>query len=137
MRRSKFTESHIVAILLRESLDWLWGMFAANTASATQSINSGRASTQGSLPTSSTVSRILRPRTASATACMPILLWRIQQSGMFHRECCSIGSKESGGHGDVSRPSNLQGQILQDHGFLAVGVLQIHSGLIGQGSASV
>jgi len=55
---------------------------------------------------------------------------------MFYRESCSAGSKESGGHGDGSGPSNLQGQSLQDRGFLAVGVLQIHSGLGGQGRAS-
>jgi hypothetical protein len=55
---------------------------------------------------------------------------------MFYRESCSAGSKESGGHGDGSGPSNLQGQSLQDRGFLAVGVLQINSGLGGQGRAS-
>jgi len=30
---------------------------------------------------------------------------------MFYRESCSAGSKESGGHGDGSRPSNLQVRI--------------------------
>jgi hypothetical protein len=99
-------------------------------------VTSGRVSTRGSLPMSSNGSRILRPRTASSSACMPSLLWRIRRSGMFYRESCSAGSKESGGHGDGSRPSNLQVQSLQDRGFFAVGVLQIHSGLGGQGRAS-
>lgn len=135
MRKSKFTESQIVAILA-EGLDWLWGMFVANTASAMQPITSGRASTRGSLPMSSNGLMILRPRTTSSSACMPSLLWRIRRSGMFYRESCSAGSKESGSHGDGSAPSNLQGQSLQDRGFLAVGVLQIHSGLGGQGRAS-
>ena len=121
---------------LRESLDWLWGKFAVNTASATQPITSGRASTRGSQPMSSNGLRILRPRMSSSSACMPSLLWRIRRSRMFYRESCSAGSKESGGHGDGSGPSNLQGQSLQDRGFLAVGVLQIHSGLGGQGRAS-
>jgi hypothetical protein len=56
---------------------------------------------------------------------------------MFYRESCSAGSKESSGNGDGSRPSNLQGQSLQDRGFLAVGALQIHSGLVGQGRAVI
>jgi hypothetical protein len=67
---------------------------------------------------------------------MSSLLWRIRRSGIIYRESCSAGSKESGGHGDGLRPSNLQGQSLQDRGFLAVGVLQIHSGLGGQGRTS-
>ena len=112
-----------------ESLDWLWGMCAANTASATQPITSGRASTRGSQPISSNGLRILMPRTASSSAFITSLLWRIRLLRMFYPESCSAGSKESGGHGDGSGPSNLQGQSLQNRGFLAVGVLQIHSGL--------
>ena len=92
-----------------KSLDWLWGMCAANTGLATQPINSGRASKRGPLPTSANGLRILRPRMASSSACNPNLLWRIGRSGMFYRESCSAGSKERGGHGAGSSPSNIQG----------------------------
>jgi hypothetical protein len=128
MRKSKFAESQrLLQSWLKESLDCLWGIFAANTASATQPITSGRASRRGSLPISSNGTKNLRPTTASSSACMLSLLWRIRRSGMFYRESCRAGSKESRGHGDGPRPSYLQGQSLQDRGFLAVGVLQIHS----------
>ncbi len=136
MRKSKFTESQIVAILAEGESGLAVGDVSANTASATQPINSGRASTPEFLQMSSSGLKILKPRRESSSACMLSLLWRIRRSRMFYRESCSAGSKESGGHGDGSRPSNLQGQSLQDRGFIAVAVLQIHSGLGGQGRAS-
>jgi len=135
MRKSKFTESQIVAILAEGESGLAVGDLCRNYG-ISNATYSGRASTRASLPMSSSGLRILRPRTASSSACMPSLLWRILRSRMFYRESCSAGSKESGGLDDGSGPSNLQGQSLQDRGFLAIGVLQIHSGLGGQGRAS-
>jgi hypothetical protein len=129
MRKSKFTESQIVGILAEGESGLAVGDVCRKHGISMQPITSGRASTRESLPMSSNGLRILRPRTASSSTCMPSLLWRIRRSRMFYRESCSAGSKESCGHGDGPRPSNLQGQSLQDRGFLAVGVLQIHSGL--------
>ncbi len=136
MRKSKFTESQIVAILAEGESGLAVGDVCRKHGISNATYYQWKSKYAGVSANELNGLRTLRPRTASSSACMLSLLCRIRRSRMFYRESCSEGSKESGGHGDGSRPSNLQGQSLQDRGFLAVGVLQIHSGLGGQGRAS-
>jgi putative transposase len=131
MRKSKFTESQIVAILAEGESGLAVGDVCRKHGISNATDYQWKSKYAGVSANELKRIKDLEPRTASSSACMPSLLWRIRRSGMFYRESCSAGSKESGGHGDGSGPSNLQGQSLQDRGLLAVGVLQIHSGLGG------
>ena len=102
MRKSKFTESQIVAILAEGESGLAVGDVCRKHGISNATYYQWKSKYAGVSANELKRIKDLRPRTASSSACMPSLLWRIRRSGMFYRESCSAGSKESGGHGDGS-----------------------------------